>query len=81
MRRMFSENQIISLINKQNLKPETIEQQKVNWSYDITNFPSITGTTGTPIFCRIQQINQELHIVLVGKVHNDDKTDKSIYSL
>lgn len=81
MRKMFSENQIKNIVNDGELKPITIEQQEPNWAYDITAFPSVTGTTGTPIFCRIQQLNQELHIVLVGKVHNDTESDKTVYSM
>ena len=81
MRKMFSENQIKGIVNQGELKPITIEQQEPNWAYDITSFPFTTGATGTPIFCRIQQLNQELHIVMIGKVHNDTGSDISVYSL
>ena len=59
---------------------QTLKQNQANWSVDITSFPNITGGTASPIFCRIQQINQELHIIMIGKVVNETESTISAYS-
>ena len=58
------------------LKAKTLEQSQANWSADITQFPNFTGGTASVIFGRIQKINQELHIVMLGKIEN--ATENSI---
>lgn len=86
---MFSEKQIKELIKNYaadggfggvDLKVKTIEQAEANWSLDVTSFPTTTNCTSEPIFCRIQQINQELHIVMLGKINNPTESDINIYS-
>lgn len=62
-------------------KPKTVAQLEANWSADITSFPSNSGCTATPIFCRAQQLNQEFHIVMLGKLHNNTASDISLYGL
>lgn len=60
---------------------QTLKQNEANWKADFPTFPNITGGTSSPIFCRVQQINQELHIVMLGKVVNNSGADISAYTL
>lgn len=74
MRRMYSEKQLENIVDEHlevsDVKVKTLEQSEPNWSLDIETFVNITGGTATPIFCRIQQINQELHFIFLGKIEN-----------
>ena len=81
MRRMYSEKQLVQVIEEQDLKPKTLEQQEPNWAYDVEEFPSTTGCTSEVTFCRIQKINGELHIIMQGKVNNATGSDKTVYNL
>lgn len=59
---------------------DTVEQTKPNWSYDVNIFPNVANCTSAPIFCRIQQINGELHIIMMGKINNPTESDITAYS-
>lgn len=60
---------------------QTLEQAQANWGADVTSFPNMTGATSTPVFCRIHQINAELHVVMLGKVTNETGSPISAYTL
>lgn len=58
----------------------TLEQTNANWKADLTQFPSISGGVSSLIFGRLQQINGELHLVLLGKITNNSGSPISAYS-
>ena len=63
------------------LVANTLLQTNANWALDIQEFPTTTNCTGTVIYGRVQQVNQELQIIMLGKVHNDTASDINAYSL
>lgn len=54
---------------------KTIKQKQANYSVDIDTFPNLTNGTSSPIFCRVQQLNQELHVVFMGKIVNETENN------
>lgn len=69
-------------LENKDLVVKTIEQTEPNWSYDITEFPSgPSGTTASVTFCRIQQLNSELHIIMNGVIHNPTESNLTSYGL
>ena len=73
------ENSILPVLEDKDVVVNTIEQQEANWSADIQYFPNIGGGTANPIFCRLQKINQELHIIMLGTIANETESAISAY--
>lgn len=87
MRRMYSESELRQVVQKyaveglvgKDVIVKTIEQTEPNAFVEITAFPNITGGTSSPIFCRVQQLNKSLHIIMVGKITNNTEAEISDY--
>lgn len=73
MRRMYSENQIVKVLEDKDVKVKTIEQSEANWEQDLdlTNLYNLpTGLTVTNVYSKIIQWNRELHIIFNFKINN-----------
>ena len=84
MRRMFSEKQLEEVVKQTDfqdveLKVKTIKQSEPNYLFefevnveDATHFEKV-GTQ----YCRIEEVNGEIHIIILAKFHNTDTNSRS----
>ena len=86
MRKMYSKKELEKIIKGYleagediDLYVKTLKQSQANYSADIETFPNITNGTSAVIFCRVQQLNQELHIVFIGTITNNTESAISSY--
>ena len=86
MRRMYSKKQIKEQVKQVvssgevDIVAKTLKQTQPNWSATIETFPNITGCTASPIYCKIHQINGELHIIMIGQITNETESAISGYA-
>lgn len=88
MRRMFSKEQLITLIDQEvlakaveslagkDITAKTLKQSHANWSYDLSavELESPTGFTTSNIFSRLQVVNQELEVICTFSITNTGGT-------
>lgn len=79
MRRMYSENQLVNVLENKDVVAKTLKQTQANYSLDLSSFtpdniPS--GITYTLVYGRIEEINGILYIVWLFSLENT--TESSI---
>lgn len=68
---MYSEQQLVKVIEEQDLKPKTLEQQEPNSSFDVSVAQNTSGLTFTPRYCKALVINNVLYIVMSYVLENE----------
>ena len=74
MRRMYSENQVVKVLEDKDVKVKTIAQSEANYSFSFELIPSSSDyflTHGSQ-YCKIEIVNGELHIIGVACFDNTD---------
>lgn len=77
MRRMYSENQIVKVLEDKDVKVKRIEQSEVNASYDFSN-PNLGSRELSFSYNKAFIINNILYVLVNGALHNP--TEESIAS-
>jgi len=76
MRRMYSENQIIKIVENVDLKPKSLEQLNYNWESGVLEINSewLNGITASTPYCKVIVINKVLYVVLSAILSNSSES-------
>lgn len=80
MRRMYSENQLVKVLEDKDIVAKTLKQTQTNYSLDISSLEVINLTEGIEhefIYGRLEEINNVLYIVWFGKFTNTTEENKT----
>lgn len=80
MRRMYSENQIVNVLENKNIKAKTFLQDEYNWKSEQVELKTLwlNGLTKGNSFIRCVQINRRVDLIVSCAVSN--QTESSIYT-
>ena len=79
MRRMYSENQLVNVLENKDVVAKTLKQTEANYRTDISTVGGLTsGFSGEIVYGRVEEINNILFIVFSIKVKNESESTKTL---